>query len=178
MVLDTMTIYGVPMSCLAYPKGTTVVTVGSKVAKFGVRTGYTEGLVIQPTYVRWERDKTRTYEPDNPAYYTVPASLCHTIMSTSTPFANRGDSGSLVIAVTNDDGGETERVDAVGMIYAMYYEDEHDIILVYYYPIDELLKKLKMETGLDLVLDDRDHGNTSAWPYVVMGGGRSMYGLH
>ncbi len=80
--------------------------------------------------------------------------------------------------VLDDDSGQTERVDAVGMVYAIYYEDERETILAYYYPIDELLKKLKMETGLDLVLDERDHGNTSAWPYVVTGGGRSMYGLH
>jgi hypothetical protein len=162
----------------SYPKRTAVVTVGSKVAKFGVRTGYTEGLVVQPAYVRWERDKTRTYEPDNPAYHTVPASLCHTIMSTSTPFADQGDSGSLVVAARNDDSGQTERVDAIGIVYAIYYEDIREAILAYHYPIDEVLKKLKMETGLDLVLDERDHGNTSAWPYVVMGGGRSMYGLH
>ena len=162
----------------SYPKRTSVVTVGSKVAKFGVRTGYTEGLVVQSTYVRWEHEKMRMYEPDDPAYYTVPASLCHTIMSTSTPFADQGDSGSLVVAARNDDSGQTERMDAVGMIDAIYYEDERETILAYYYPIDELLKKLKMETDLILVLDERDHGNTSAWLYGFMDGGRSMYGLH
>ena len=75
-------------------------------------------------------------------------------------------------------GGETEKVEAVGIIYAEYYEGPRRNILVYYYPIDEAFTKLEKETGLNLVLDDRDHGNTSSWPYVIVGGGRSMFGLH
>jgi hypothetical protein len=178
MVLDTMTISGVPAALLTQKRPLDIVTVGSKVAKFGVRTGYNEGPAVQSTCVRWERDRTDMYEPDNPAYYTIPPSLCHTIRSISIAFANKGDSGSLVVAATNDDAGETESVNAVGMVYAMYYEDERDTIHVCYYAIDELLKKLNTKTGLNLVLDDLDHGNTSAWSYVVVGGGRSMYGLH
>ena len=72
----------------SYPGSTIVPQLGVKVMKFGIRTGYTEGLIVQPTYVRWEPDETLSYDPDDPAYSTVPASLCYTIMSTSTPFAN------------------------------------------------------------------------------------------
>ena len=89
----------------SYPKTTTIPQLNSKVMKFGIRTGYTEGVIVQPTYVRWAPDETREYVPGTPQYSTVPASLCYTVMSGPTPFADEGDSGSLLVEVKNDDGG-------------------------------------------------------------------------
>jgi Peptidase family S64 len=151
--------------------------VGTPVVKVGIRTGYTEGVIVSTSYVRWKHDTTETVPNDDPEYDLLPTSAAHSVLGTDEQrFADSGDSGSLLVTFDKDDGNAVDKVMAVGMIYAILTEDPPSPSLTFFYPMQDLLAKLNKETGLDLVLDETVSVG-DPWPFVEHGAGRSMYDL-
>jgi hypothetical protein len=71
-------------------------------------------------------------------------------------FADSGDSGSLIVTFQKNevDEMEIEKCLAVGMVYAVLLEDPPMPSLAFFYPIRDLMHKLRRETGLDLCVPD------------------------
>src|SRR5947207_3120842 len=62
--------------------------------------------------------------------------------------------------------------------WSMLLEDPPMPSLAFFYPMKDLMDKLRRETGLDLCVDAREFANCNdPWPYVERGSGRSMYDL-
>lgn len=75
-------------------------------------------------------------------------------------FADSGDSGSLVVTFQKNEVDATtiEKCLVVGMVYAMLLEDPPMPSLAFFYPLQDLMDKLRSETGLDLYVDAREFG--------------------
>jgi hypothetical protein len=112
-------------------------------------------------------------------YDSIPTSSAYAIQGDQGQlFADSGDSGSLIVTFQKNEVDETEidKCLAVGMVYAVLLEDPPMPSLTFYYPIRDLMDKLRRETGLDLCVDEREFENRDdPWPYVEHGSGRSMY---
>lgn len=109
---------------LTIPSGIAPPVVGTSVAKVGVRTGYSEGVIASPSFVRWSRDTTKTVPVDDPGYRLLPTSTAHSILGNEgRMFADSGDSGSLVVTFEKDILNTVEKTMAVGLVYTVLTED-------------------------------------------------------
>jgi hypothetical protein len=133
--------------------------IGMPVAKVGIRTGYTEGLIVSNANVRWKPESTHTVGESDEEYDSIPTSSAYAIQGDQGQlFADSGDSGSLIVTFQKNEVDETEidKCLAVGMVYAVLLEDPPMPSLTFYYPIRDLMDKLRRETGLDLCVDDEE----------------------
>jgi hypothetical protein len=155
--------------------------IGTPVVKVGIRTGYTEGIIVSNANVRWKAESTHTVGESDPEYDSLPTSSAYAIQGDNGQlFADSGDSGSLIVTFQKNEIDTTaiKKCLAVGMVYAMLLEDPPMPSLAFFYPMKDLMDKLRRETGLDLCVDAREFANSNdPWPYVEHGSGRSMYDL-
>ena len=138
--------------------------IGIPVAKVGIRTGYTEGVIVSNANVRWKAESTQTIDERDPEFNLFPVSSAYAI---------QGDMGQL-FADSGDSGSSIEKCLAVGMIYAILLEEPPMPSLTFFYPIKDLMDKLRRETGLDLFVDEKKVTcSNDPWPYMEHGAGRS-----
>jgi hypothetical protein len=151
--------------------------IGTPVAKVGIRTGYTEGVIVSTSYVRWRHDTTKSVPNDDLGYNLLPTSAAHAILGNDGQmFSDSGDSGSLMVTFDKDIINAVQKVMAIGMVYAILAEDPPLPSLTFFYPMEYLLAKLNKETGLELILDQTASLGDS-WPFIEHGAGRSTYDL-
>ena len=93
-------------------------------------------------------------------------------------FADTGDSGSAVLRLREEDGFVLE-AEAIGMVYAILYENEYQTYVSFYTPIKDLKDTLFAETGLvlSLAVPQNQRQGDETWSYEVLGHGRSSLGL-
>ena len=94
--------------------------IGTPVVKVGIRTGYTEGVIVSSANVRWKAESTHTVGESDPEYDSLPTSSAYAIQGDNGQlFANSGDSGSLVVTFQKNEVDATaiEKCLAVGMVY-------------------------------------------------------------
>ena len=152
-------------------------SLGLKVAKVGIRTGYTTGKVVSDTRVRFHPSLTADVSDKDPLYRSVPVTLAKTIRGDDLRFSHRGDSGALVVSFERDLMGNVIRTSVVGILYAVLLQGASlRPTDAFFYPMADALHKVKKETGLDLVLDD-EVSDVDLWDCEVHGGGRSTNGL-
>jgi hypothetical protein len=154
--------------------------IGTSVMKVGIRTGYTEGLIVSNINTRWNAESTHTVDENNPQYDSLPISSAYAIAGDNGQlFADAGDSGSLIVTFNkNEMNAAIEQYLAVGIVYAILREDPPMPSLTFFYPMKDLMDKLRRETGLDLCIDAREFVDSNdPWSYVEHGSGRSMYDL-
>jgi Peptidase family S64 len=150
---------------------------GTHVAKVGIRTKYTTGVIGTPAYVRWRPTTEETISPSEPAYADYQDSVAHCIYGDEGLFADKGDSGSLVVHFERDDPiGAVKRTHAIGLVHSLVLEEPPMPSVVFFLPLQEALDKVSREIGKRIVLDDRIMPNDE-WGYVEHGRGRSMYDL-
>jgi hypothetical protein len=160
-----------------------------RVWKCGIRTGLTKGTVIDKVMVQWGSGNATTANPDD-EYGQDGGFLCSTsgvlgewdaTEGVYTDFALPGDSGSLLLRVVRDPGGGSEaiviRTEGAGLVYGIVWEEKYKSFVALYMDIDEVFKEIKEEIGLNVDFDVPDMEGED-WPHVVMGRGKSMYGLH
>jgi hypothetical protein len=156
------------------------IKLGEEVAKIGVRTGYSTGHIIEDAKTRWNLESTGSIEMENANPSTIPYSNGHVILGEVgmdgdfIPFARRGDSGSAVLRVVRDVEGRVARVEVVGIIYGVCWEEAHRCLIAFYLPLDDIKATLKQKLGMDISLAVPDHVSQGMWPYKVYGRGRSI----
>jgi len=164
--------------CTDIPSTTAPPNVRTMVSKVGIRTGYTEGIIAPPSTVSWHPSMTSAVPEEDPLFGSIHESMAHTIISSEGEyFADEGDSGSLVVTFTKDVEDKVEKTRAIGIVYAIVVEDEMVPTRTFFYPMDDILNKLKSETGRDLELDSSVIAGSEPWPFVEYGSGRSMFDL-
>ena len=154
------------------------LNIGTPVVKVGIRTGYTEGVIVSNANLRWKAESTHTVCEKDPEYNSLPTSSAYAIQGDNGQlFSDSGDSGSLVVTLQKDEV-VIEKCLAVGMVYGMLLEDPPMPSLTFFYPMKDLMDKLRRETGLDLCMDAREFANSNdPWPYMEHGSGRSVFDL-
>lgn len=158
--------------------------INQKVYKNGARTGLTAGTIIDDSKVKWNPRATEILDPKTPFWETIPWSEAYTILGQRddsgkfTTFADAGDSGSAVLRLREDNGFVLD-AEAVGMVYAILYENEHEAYVSFYTPIKDLKDTLFAETGLvfSLSMPHNQRQDNETWSYEVLGHGRSSLGL-
>lgn len=94
-----------------------------------------------------------------------------------TPFADAGDSGSLVFTSVKNDIEETCKLQGVGILHSLYIEDARKPVLAIFDPFDHIFASIENQTGLKLRLDGRSHKSNTLWEYTEHGAGRSYLDL-
>ena len=158
--------------------------INEKVYKNGARTGLTAGTIIDDSKVKWNPQATEILDPKSPLWKTIPWSDAYTILGQRDEsgkfiiFADAGDSGSAVLRLREDDGFVLD-AEAIGMVYSILYENEHETYVSFYTPIKDLKDKLFAKTGLvwSLTVPPNQHQGDEIWSYEVLGHGRSSLGL-
>ena len=158
--------------------------INEKVYKNGARTGLTAGIIIDDSKVKWNPRATEILDPKTPFWETIPWSEAYTILGQRddsgnfTMFADAGDSGSAVLRLREDDGLVLD-AEAVGMVYAILYENEYETYVSFYTPIKDLKDTLFAETGLvlSLAVPQNQRQGDETWSYEVLGHGSSSLGL-
>ena len=159
------------------PLTITPPSLGLKVAKVGIRTGYTTGKVVSDTRIRFHPSLTADMSDEDPSYHSIPVTLAKTIQGDDLRFSHRGDSGALLVTFERGLMENVIRTSTVGILYAVLLEGASlRPTDAFFYPMADALQKLKKETGLDLVMDD-EVSDGNLWNYEAYGGGRSTYGL-
>ena len=158
--------------------------INEKVYKNGVRTGLTAGTIIDDSKVKWNPQATEILDPKTPFWETIPWSDAYTILGQRddsgkvTMFADAGDSGSAVLRLREEDGFVLD-AEAIGMVYAILYENEYETYVSFYTPIKDLKDTLFAETGLvlSLAVPQNQRQRDETWSYEVLGHGKSSLGL-
>ena len=158
--------------------------INEKVYKNGVRTGLTAGTIIDDSKVKWNPQATEILDPKTPFWETIPWSDAYTILGQRDDsgkfmtFADAGDSGSAVLRLREEDGFVLD-AEAIGMVYAILYENECETYVSFYTPIKDLKDTLFAETGLvlSLTVPENQRQGDETWSYEVLGHGRSSLGL-
>ena len=94
-------------------------------------------------------------------------------------FAERGDSGSVIIRIQQHlEETPVTRSEAVGILYAIVYEEPRDCYVALYIPMKDVYEQVRDELGLSISVDGVPvEGIESRWPYTELGYGRSTHDL-
>ena len=159
------------------------IKLAEEVVKIGIRTGYSKGHVIEDVKVRWNPESTGPTNLENTTAETIPESNGHVILGeaqqdgTFIPFALPGDSGSTVLRVVQDIEGRVTKVEVVGIVYGILWEEKHLCFIAFYLPLSDIKATVKQKLGADISLAVPDNRSEGMWPYKEYGRGRSMYDL-
>jgi hypothetical protein len=159
---------------------------GEKVWKLGIRTRLTSGTVIDSISLRWDAENVTAVSD----YSLSPLCKATAVLGEWDPeegvfqdFALPGDSGSFLLRLVPDPDESVPseavviRTECGGVVFGIVWEESRKAYVTVYMPMERVMAEIKDQTGLTMSLNVPDASETS-WPYVVMGRGRSMHGLH
>jgi hypothetical protein len=156
---------------------------GEIVYKLGIRTGFTKGAAIDDVKLKWNAHTTNPISPKDPLYNLLPTSHAYAIMGIDddrapVTFAEPGDSGSLIVRLTQYPTNEVSKSEAVGILYGILYEEPRDVWVSLYIPLRDVDNLVFSATGkrIDISVDDVGVEG-EVWGYTELGRGRSRNDL-
>ena len=154
---------------------------GHTVYKLGARTGLTKGHIIDDAKVRWNPDSTHALETDDKS---VPVSNAYAVLGEALAdgsfksFALPGDSGSMIVRLTQHPTNEVSLTEAAGIVYGIIWEEPHEAFVGLYIPLNDVIKRIEANTGKIVNISVPDVGQAGlAWNYEELGRGKSKYDL-
>ena len=156
-------------------------STGLTVVKVGIKTGLTMGNIIDEIDVRWDPSMTAMVASDDLRH--IPSSKAYGVigLSRSDPqdptsyleFARPGDSGAVVIGVSEEEeGGPVDRCEAIGILYGIVMEKRKRVYVGLYMPMDDIYKEVH-KTGLKISVEsvELDDLASSSWEFHEYGEG-------
>jgi len=141
----------------------------------------TKGCVIDEAKLRWNPESTDPL-PENDT--SVPVSDAYPVLGEALPdgtfkdFALGGDSGSLLVRLTQHPTNAVSLTEAAGIVYGIIWEDPKQAFVVLYIPLNDVIKNIEATTGQTVNVSVPDVGQAGlAWNYEELGKGKSIYDL-
>ena len=154
---------------------------GDTVYKLGARTGLTKGCIIDDAKVRWNPESTDPLAKDDTS---VPVSDAYAVLGEAladgsfNTFAWPGDSGSMLVRLTQKPTDAVSLTEAAGIMYGIIWEKPHKAYVGLYIPLNDVIKNIEATTGQTANISVPDVGQAGlAWNYEELGKGKSMYDL-
>jgi hypothetical protein len=134
---------------------------GDTVYKLGARTGLTRGCVIDDAKMRWNPKSTDPLAEDD---MSVPVSDAYAVLGEALPdgsfnsFALPGDSGSMLVQLTQYPTNEVSLTKAAGIVYGIIWEEHGNAFIGLYIPLNDVINHIKATTDQTVNISVPDVG--------------------